>query len=123
MTAQIINEFTWPSGTQEWLDQLLESNGITHERGKPMRWDQYGTDYTILAMDGPVKEGEPLPIAREHKESIERYRKSLLDFIGTNKHVVWRIAPELDVRIGQDFSVEYRMYSRLTVYPERPKRD
>lgn len=91
------------------IDDFLTEHGITAEVGPSMRYDQHGTAYTEVVIREPQPDAET---------GFAQYKKALLEFLGANRHIIWRIEPECDVR-DNNGRAEYRYYSRLTAYPER----
>jgi hypothetical protein len=104
------------------LEKYMESQGFTFEVGPPRKFDQYGNEYTSLLMEGPREEGvKDYLKVRATSENLARqtYEKSLFKFLGNNRHVIWRMRPEV-AGMTDGFIEEWGVYSRLTVYPERP---
>lgn len=100
------------------LDEFLTSNGFTSEIGPPMAYDQYGNYYTTLITEGPREEGETEYLrvrATTKKLAVATYEKSLFKFLGTNRHIIWRIQPEIN-GVSNGLIEEWKVYSRLTVY-------
>jgi hypothetical protein len=105
------------------LEKSMQLHGFTFEIGPSMAYDQYGNEYTTLRMEGPFEEGrkEFLKVrASTENMACMTYEKSLFKFLGKNRHVIWRIRPEVD-GMSDGWHEEWEVYSRLTAYPERAK--
>jgi hypothetical protein len=103
------------------IEKYMQLHGFTFEVGPPMAYDQYGNQYTTLRMEGPFEEGrkEFLRVrATSEKFACQTYEKSLFKFLGNNRHVIWRMRPEV-AGMTDGFIEEWGVYSRLTAYPER----
>jgi len=110
---------------QAWIQAFLTSHGVTWETGPPMRYDQFGNDYVELLLFGPVPYSaithhQPVTYARTVEQAKAEYQRVLLGYLGENRHVVWRIEPEIS-GVGKpprEFPL-FAVYSRLTAYPSR----
>ena len=106
----------------QWIADFLSAHGITFEVGPPMAYDQHGREYTTLLLGGPRDEDNPEYLsmtASTEAVAKTQYEKVLMEFIGQNRHVVWRTEPDFDsMRLGE-FVTKWSVYSRLNAYPER----
>jgi hypothetical protein len=113
-------ENTYPLAEQ--IEKFMQLHGFTFEVGPYMAYDQYGNEYTTLRTEGPFEEGrkEYLKVcASTENFACQTYEKNLFKFLGKNRHVIWRIRPSVH-GMSDGWQEEWRVYSRLTAYPERP---
>jgi hypothetical protein len=108
----------------EWLHKFLTERGITWEIGPSMRYDQFGNQYVELFLCGPVpyeaKTDELLVVfARSYEAAKTHYARILLEFLGENRHIVWRHEPTIEPQEQRQYKSLpplYFVYSRLTAY-------
>ena len=99
------------------IEQYFAAHGYTFEIGPSMAYDQFGNEYKTLGIGGVREEGtDTLRVtAPSEAFAIKEYEKTLLRFLGGNRHVIWRIRPEVE-GVGNIFREEWEVYSRLTTY-------
>jgi hypothetical protein len=91
-----------------------------------MRYDRLEKEYVTLCLGGPEPyspAGERLFTFASSVESAQvLYRRALLEFLGANRHIIWRTEPEVERADGRRGSKrnQFAAYSRLTAYPEAP---
>jgi hypothetical protein len=108
----------------EWIADFLTERSIEWEMGPPMRYDKFGHEYVTLGLGGietyePPLAGSLVTYATTERAAIEHYKKMLLEFLGSDRFIVWRTLPEMQHATIGEFMDQYRMFSRLISYPER----
>lgn len=121
LNSKIMAPLPIHSNLADDIESYFSKHGYTFEIGPSMAYDHFGNEYKTLLIEGVTEEGnaENLRVtAPSELVAVKAYEKTLLRFIGGNRHVVWRTRPELDGQ-GNRFHEEWRVYSRLTVYPRK----
>lgn len=113
----------------EWWEQYAQRKGLTWETGPPVNKDQHGNLYVTLHWAGPVGETELVSwFFGTFQELLDSFEESMTQFLGDNKHVIWRISPQFvegrgpSNRRGSAGAVYLwgSIRARLTCYPEKP---
>jgi hypothetical protein len=111
---------------QLWVREFLEAKGITYEIGPPMRYDQFGSEYTELLLRAPIPHREStrdrlVVLACTEEQAKTEYQRVLLVYLGNNRHIVWRVEPEINkVELRHRLAPPlFDVYSRLNAYPAK----
>jgi len=83
--------------TIQWIDDYLDSFGITQEIGPPLAYDGKHHYYVQMGLRGEVAQGDADLFAATERDAERVYWQSLRAYLehGHYKHILWRTRPEM----------------------------
>jgi hypothetical protein len=101
----------------DWWEDYARRHKLTWEIGQPLSYDARGKWYDTLTWCGVHGEGAPeICFFGTLAELLDKFEKSMDEFLGTDTHVVWRRFPHLT----QTRRNALELRARLCSYPEKP---